>query len=29
MRDWENESAQLYTQIKSQLETKLRLRART
>jgi hypothetical protein len=29
MRDWENESAQLYTQIKAQLETKLRLRART
>ena len=28
MRDWENENAQLYTQIKAQLETKLRLRAR-
>jgi hypothetical protein len=28
MRDWENKNAQLYTQIKAQLETRLRLRAR-
>jgi hypothetical protein len=28
MRDWENEDAQLYTQIKAQLATRLRLRAR-
>jgi hypothetical protein len=28
MRDWENKNAQLYTQIKAQLEARLRLRAR-
>jgi hypothetical protein len=28
IRDWENESAKLYTQIKAQLETRLRLSAR-
>ena len=29
MRDWENENARLYTQIKTQLEAKLRLRVRS